>query len=860
MTTQDSFLSFNRRRGLLPSLLVLLLLSGGSAGLAAADLVKVSHPKSFAIPPGQGRFDRRPQAVPLAGGLENDAAGFTLSCCLGIWEYSGEAVVDVTIVGDLARTNTVSVDFSTRPVTATADVDYRSTQGTLQFVPGQSRQSIRIPLLNDDVVEAAEQFMVELRNPVGLPILDPTEVPVSIWDNETGYRVESGGDDGWIRVLEQEGDFKISVHRDGDFSLSSSVDVQVSLDGPEGELKGTAMPGLDFVPSLSTVTFGPGETDKFVRLHLLDDPQFDGPKSLWITLTNATSGVPISGGSQGVLIEDNEFNPARVDPDFISPFFYTRGDSDSLVPPHPNLQVMTDGRIVMATPLWRWNGNPGVGIVRLRSNGGIDPDFHLAKASSLNALAVEENGGILVAGRADFTLNGWVIPQLGRLHPDGTLDTNFVARLGESNAPVVSLLPLSGGGCLVATDESKVYRLLAGGGVDPGFRSISLAGGVRTLAVDSAKRVLIFGDIVGVDGQNRPGLARLMPDGSLDGSFLASWDQGYIENFNLQPDDSILVGLTDEQGWHLLRLKPDGTQDGTFKAIDQLVPVDSLDFVAMTARQQILISWATPDGTHRLSRWNSSGNPDSDFTPTTYRLGWWMEHRDPTFSVLPEANGNLLIQGDISLVNGCHRPGIARLLLNEPLPRLELSAESAEVFETNGIVRLKLLRSGDNHAPLTIDWLTEGGTAVPGSDYFPAQGTVIFGANESEQFVEIRLIDNLRVDADRTLVLQLTAGGMGPLPRVVCTILNDDVGIRTEGTVRLPNGGFLLNLIGNTGRPGLRFQRSKDLRQWTDWTEWFSAGFYSPVLDSDAESNYQYYRVLDQSATETAPASARLAR
>lgn len=73
--------------------------------------------------------------------------------------------VALTIVrrgGDL--TNTVFVDFKTEDGTANAGSDYEFTEGTVVFKPGETQKEIRVGIIDDDIFEEDENFLVHLSN------------------------------------------------------------------------------------------------------------------------------------------------------------------------------------------------------------------------------------------------------------------------------------------------------------------------------------------------------------------------------------------------------------------------------------------------------------------------------------------------------------------------------------------------------------------------------------------------------------------------------------------------------------------------------------------------------------------------
>lgn len=69
--------------------------------------------------------------------------------------------------GDLTRR--VSVDYRTEDSTANAGSDYRFTEGTIVFQPGETEKEIQIDIVDDDIFEEDEHFLVHLSNVKVIP-------------------------------------------------------------------------------------------------------------------------------------------------------------------------------------------------------------------------------------------------------------------------------------------------------------------------------------------------------------------------------------------------------------------------------------------------------------------------------------------------------------------------------------------------------------------------------------------------------------------------------------------------------------------------------------------------------------------
>ncbi|XP_038827648.1 sodium/calcium exchanger 1a isoform X15 [Salvelinus namaycush] len=68
----------------------------------------------------------------------------------------------VRLGGDL--TNTVSVEYRTEDGTANVGSDYKFTEGVVVFKPGETEKEIRIDIIDDDIFEEDEHFLVHLSN------------------------------------------------------------------------------------------------------------------------------------------------------------------------------------------------------------------------------------------------------------------------------------------------------------------------------------------------------------------------------------------------------------------------------------------------------------------------------------------------------------------------------------------------------------------------------------------------------------------------------------------------------------------------------------------------------------------------
>lgn len=116
---------------------------------------------------------------PAAGEVKLTSASFPA------FESDGEA--EVTVEREDGSAGEVSVDFSTMPGSAEADVDYTPTAGTLTWADGEEgEKTILVPVIDDAEEEDMETFSIFLTNVVGDAELGRDVASVSIVDDDGG--------------------------------------------------------------------------------------------------------------------------------------------------------------------------------------------------------------------------------------------------------------------------------------------------------------------------------------------------------------------------------------------------------------------------------------------------------------------------------------------------------------------------------------------------------------------------------------------------------------------------------------------------------------------------------------------------
>ena len=199
----------------------------------------------------------------------------------------------VTLTG--SGSGSVTVDFATMEGTAEAGTDYRETEGTLTFDPGESVEEIPVRLLQDALGEPDERFEVRLSSPTNATVTNA---------NATGTIYD---DDGGIPTLSVAHATAIE---------GETLAFALSLDRPAGSIvsidyrtaNGTAFAGTDYAAAAGTLTIGAGEKTGTVEVQTLDDDAKELEEQLSLHLSSATNANLISGVVTGTIL-DNDVPP-----------------------------------------------------------------------------------------------------------------------------------------------------------------------------------------------------------------------------------------------------------------------------------------------------------------------------------------------------------------------------------------------------------------------------------------------------------------------------------------------------------------------------------------------------------------------
>ncbi len=432
----------------------------------------------------------------------------------------------------------------------------------------------------------------------------------------------------------------------------------VSIDG--NRRTGVALVGAD---GKVDATFVPPEFDNAIRALAV---QSDGKVVVggdFVRVNGVLRNRLVRLNSDGSL--DPTFNPG------------TAANSTVLA-----LVIQPDGRVLVGGSFTAFAGSLRDFLVRLNADGSIDTGFLTrGMSSTVNVLALQGDGKIAIGGTfttgyKDINGNFTTRSRLARINADGTLDTAY------NPAPngTVNALALQTDGKLVvgglftsaaATTVGNIVRLNSDGSADMAFTTATGTGfnstvSALTLLVNG--QILAGGSFTSHNGVTVNRFARLTSNGARDAGFLTLGFTSTVNAIGVLPSQRMIVGglfssfLNPSNAattrLRFAKLNPDGSLDtaGNYAirspgSINSVLPLPGGKLLItgfFTTLRGITVPTAVaqilPNGTVDSTFNNGGSGANSN-----------------VYSAITQPDGKIIITGFLTSYNGVTANGIARL-------------------------------------------------------------------------------------------------------------------------------------------------------------------------------------------------------
>ncbi|KAM3931522.1 sodium/calcium exchanger 1 isoform 1-T5 [Leptodactylus fuscus] len=194
--------------------------------------------------------------------------------------------------GDL--TNTVFVDFRTEDGTANAGSDYEFTEGTVVFKPGETQKEVKVGIIDDDIFEEDENFLVHLSN-VRVNS-EATETTVNFESNHVTTLACLGTPSTATVTIFDDDHAGIFTFEEPNTHVSESVGIMevkvLRTSGARGTVivpyktvEGTARGGgEDFEDTCGQLEFQNDEIVKIISVKIIDDEEYEKNKTFFLEI------------------------------------------------------------------------------------------------------------------------------------------------------------------------------------------------------------------------------------------------------------------------------------------------------------------------------------------------------------------------------------------------------------------------------------------------------------------------------------------------------------------------------------------------------------------------------------------------
>ena len=626
-----------------------------------------------------------------------------------------DSAIAFTVTLDSAASATVTVDYATANGTADGD-DYTATSGTLTFAAGTTSGTITVPIADDDVNESDETFTVTLSNASGATL--GTASATGTIRNRHVTPVVSISDAGGT---EGDGDIAFTV------TLDSAASATVTVDYATAD--GTVDAGDDYTATSGTLTFAAGTTSGTIIVPIADDDENEGDETFTVTLSNA-SGATLGTASATGTIRDTE-DAADLSADFPESAFASKRHTG----PDDRPQVV----VAFSEAVAEFAANT--------------PSASVKGASGLSVQPHTEDG----------LENAYIF----FMTPDGDGDVTFAL---TRNAACAAGGICTAGGTMLA--QVPAAWTIPGPGGGPGSLSVADAEATEegdgamafVVTLDPAARDTVTVDYATSDGSAQAGDDYTATSGTL--TFDAGTTSGTItvpiaaddEN---ESDETFTVTLSNASGATL------GTASATGTIRNRYVTPLTASFEQVPAEH---------DGTTFVFHVRFSEDPavsylvlkEESFDVTGGEVvgARRRDGRDDLREIHVEPSGNGDVTVSLPPPTDCNADGAICTADGRPLSNANsvtvrgmaaLSVADAQTTEGAGAtLEFAVTLSRAASGTVTVGYATSDGTAVAGSDYTSASGTLTFDPGETAGTVSVTVLDDSVDDGGETLTLTLS--------------------------------------------------------------------------------------------------------
>ena len=186
------------------------------------------------------------------------------------------------------------VNYATADGNALAGVNYQAVSGTLVFTNGIGTNTFTVPIIYNGLVTGDKAFTVALSNPTAPgQLVAPSTQTITIAESNPGLRFSQSS----YSVFKNGVTAAITVNRVGNTDSVATVNYLAT--------NGTAISGVNFVPTSGTLAFTNGVTSQTFNVSIINNNAVQPNLNVLLELSNPGNGVLLSPSAATLTIIDN---------------------------------------------------------------------------------------------------------------------------------------------------------------------------------------------------------------------------------------------------------------------------------------------------------------------------------------------------------------------------------------------------------------------------------------------------------------------------------------------------------------------------------------------------------------------------
>ena len=624
--------------------------------------------------------------------LDNEAAPVLSIADASANEDAGTMAFTVTMSGISAQA--VTVDYATTDSTALAGSDYTATSGTLTIPVDSTSGVITVPITDDAINEGDEVFKLLLSGASGATLFDSLSL-ATILDNETAPALSIND----VNADEDAGTINFTVTMSGISAQAVTVDYATT--------DSSAIAGSDYTATSGTLTIPVDSTTGVITVPITDDPVSEGSEVFKMLLSNASGATITDSLGLGTII-DNEAAPvlsiadasANEDAGTIDFTVTMSGISAQAITvdfatADSSAIAGSDYANTTGTLTIPMDSTSGVIIVPITDDAISEGSevFKILLSNASGATLTDSLGlGTIIDNEAAPTLS---INDASANEDAGTID--FTVTMSGISAQAVTVD--------YATSDSTAFA-----GSDYAATS-----GTLTIPVDSTSGVItvpITDDLISESSE----VFKMLLSGASGATLLDSLGLGTILDNEAAPTLSINDVNANEDA---------GTIDFTVTMSGASAQAVTVDYATTDSTALAGSDYTATSGTLTIPVDSTSGVITVPITDDAINEG------DEVFKLLLSGASGASLSDNL---------GLGTILDNEAAPTLSINDVNAN--EDAGTIDFIVTMSGISAQAITVDYATADSSALAGTDYAAASGTLTIPMDSTSGVIKVPITDD----------------------------------------------------------------------------------------------------------------------